>query len=557
MQAITIAIGQTGIDFFARQFLANKIVSLLQGLNPPDRTIPIDQFEYSTDYDDWTISNMAVQLTNGKMSGYAPSYQSIKQGLNSGIAIFTLTFPAGGFTANYKWTESYYWDDLVIGTNNAHNRTGNSTNSFDYAPSFTGLTVQVIVQLAFNQQVNAWQVTVQSANGNSSGETPNIPGNSVLQNQTTGNCSFSSHVSDATAQAIDGIDFANPINQLISGVLKTIPGSGNLGNGIVYDFSIGDSGLVFPNNDGIQMGVKGGASYNSVNFSGSTPPSLPLPISLTDSDTHHLNMYVSNYEVDALTWAFYKAGQLNTIVNASDLPDPNILKVKTYAIYTPALKPYQAFAMQAQIIQNAAPVTSFQLVYQLTTTVMATLQSQLPSSVYNLLSGLQGNNYTSQASLESDLTSATIASSYFQTIEKAAERMAMVATHNIKFILVIQNFEKEEPTITFDITRVDILGNLSLNVNTNKAQTMQFKFFNATWNAAFLNTTIPNFDGSELDTIWAQAGEPNYDQLLTTLGATGVPLPIMQGFQFDFNSAQLSVQQGYVSIVANVQLTNS
>ncbi|WP_275575200.1 hypothetical protein [Methylocucumis oryzae] len=41
------------------------------------------------------------------------------------------------------------------------------------------------------------------------------------------------------------------------------------------------------------------------------------------------------------------------------------------------------------------------------------------------------------------------------------------------------------------------------------------------------------------------------------LGATGVPLPIMQNFQFDFSNAELSVQTGYVSILANVVYKNS
>lgn len=553
MQAITIAIGQTGLSFFAQQFLATKITQLLQGLNPPQRTIGIDDFSYGDGSGGtYYITGMSVGLSNGSMSGYNPVYQNVLQGLSNGVAIFTLNFAAGGFTANYAWEESYNWEDIGYVGNIRYDHKGYTSKNYGYGPTFSGMAIQVVVQFAFNTQANAWQVTVQGTTGDATTQNPNIPSDSVLQNQSSGSCSFSSHVSDATATAIDSINFATPINNLISGILASIPGSGNLGDGILYDFSIGDSGLVFPNNDGIQMGVKGGASYKGTPFSGDTPPSLPLPTPLADSDQHHLNMYVSNYEIDALTWAYYEAGNLNAIVNATDLPDPNVLKVKTYVSYATALKPYASFAMQAQIVQNAAPVTSFQLVYQLTTAVMTTLQAQLPTSVYQLLSGLQGNNYVSQAAFESDLNGATIDPSYFPTIETAAESMGMVVTHDITYTLVIQNFQTPEPNIVFQITRVDILGNLALNINSNQAQTMQFKFFNATWVATFVSSTIPNFDGTVLDMVWGQAGEPEYETLLNQLGSTGVPIPIMQGLQFDFANAVLSVQQGYVSILANV-----
>jgi len=37
------------------------------------------------------------------------------------------------------------------------------------------------------------------------------------------------------------------------------------------------------------------------------------------------------------------------------------------------------------------------------------------------------------------------------------------------------------------------------------------------------------------------------------MGKTGVPLPIMSGFQFLFSQAELSVQDGFVSIKSQVQ----
>ena len=561
MQALTIAIGKTGIHFFAQQFLTNQILTLLKGLNPPGRTIPVNSFSYGDGNDTWTINNLNIQLNNGSLVGYSPSYQGVVQGTNNNVAVFTLSFPAGSFVASYDWVEAYDWVDSGSVDNNGHDypyrHTGSKTKNCDYSPSFSGLTVQVIVQFVFNTQTNAWEMTVQNTQGNATSQDPNIPKDSILQKQSGGNCNFETHVSDATTKAIDNIDFAKPISDLISGILKTIPGSGNLGNGIVYDFSLGDGGILFPNNDGIQMGVKGGASYNGATFSEPSPPSLPFPLPPADSDTHHLCMFVSNYEVDALNWAFYEAGKLNCVVNPDDLPDPNILKVKTYVAQLPALQPYQLFSMQAHIELNSAPTTAFQMVYEITKAVLAQLQTQMPTDQYNLLTNLQGNNYTSLSSLESDLNALGIDQTYYPTVENAAKSMGMVVSHDINFTLVIQNFQTSEPNIVFNVKRTDILANLALGIGPGNTQTMQFSFKNVTYDVTFLNSNIPNLDGTLLAITWSTVGETNYDTLLSKLGASGVPVPIMQGLQFDFSNAQLSIQDSYVSILANVIYQNS
>ncbi len=556
MQALSIGIGKTGIQFFAQQFLATQIANLLKDLTPPYRAITVDSFSYGSGNDTWTINNLNIQLSSGSMVGYAPAYGGVTQGVNNGLAIFTLSFPAGSFVASYAWEEAYDWVDEgsvdVNGHDYPYRHTGSKSKSYDYSPSFSSLNVQVVVQFIYNAQSNAWEVTVQSTQGNATAQDPNIPKDSVLQNQSGGNCSFETHVSDATTQAIDNINFATPVSALISGILQTIPGSGNLGNGILYDFSLGDGGILFPNNDGIQMGVKGGASYNGTAFSGDTAPSLPFPLPPADTDSHHLCMYVSNYEVDALNWAFYTAGKLNTVVNADDLPDPNILKVRTYVAELPALAPYQAFVMQAQIELNSAPTTAFQVVYELTESVLETLQSQLPADQYKLLTNLQGNNYISTDSLESDMTDLGMDSTYFPTVEAAAKSMGMVVNHDITFTLLIQNNQPTLPNIVFNVKRTDILGNLALGIGPASTQTMQFQFNNVVYTVNFISSNIPNLDGTQLGSAWGSAGEFSYDQLLTILGSNGVPVPIMQGLQFDFSNAELSIQDSYISILANV-----
>lgn len=278
-----------------------------------------------------------------------------------------------------------------------------------------------------------------------------------------------------------------------------------------------------------------------------------MPAPLADSDSHHLNMYVSNYEIDALNWAYYKAGKLNLNITPQDLTDPSVLDVSQYTSMEPALAPYSAFVMNAEITQNSAPVTSFQTAYVFTKTVMTYLQSQLPSDVYRLIQALPSNAFLTKASLDAFLTQATVPAQYFTSIEQAGQVAAMSLAQDIKFVLTIQNNQTPQPTIEFSVNRTDVLTNLALGMSKNNTQTMQFGFANADNTVKYIGSSIPGFNGAIFQEFTCNLiGESNYVSTLRNVGKTGVPLPIMEDFQFDFAGAQLSVQQGYVSILANV-----
>ncbi len=558
MQAISIAIGQAGINFFAQHFLVPQLEQLLGKLTPASRTISVPDFSSQNGDVTLFVSNLSIALSNGSLSGFNPVFQKMAQGVVAGVPAFTLNFQAFGFAANYNWFEAYHLvTDTFIPPNSESSIPSDPRNTFTYTPVFAGMAITLVIQFAYNSSTKAWEMTAGKGSASAQGPVANIPRNSILWTQDV-KC-FVGHVDDTTEASITATDFTGLINNLINGVVNSIQGSGQLGNNITYDFSPGDSGLLFPNNDGIQIGVKGGASYNGTAYSGSNPPSLPLPAPLADSDTHHLNMYVSNYEVDALNWAFFQAGKLSTVVNAADLPNPDVLKVKTYVNSDPdALKPYAGRAMQAQIQPKSAPTTAFQLVYELSEAVLDVLQKQLPASIYNDLSSLGGNNYASAASLESDLSGNNIPSTYFATIEAAAQSMGMVVTHDIDYVLTILDFQPTQPTITFNIKRVDIMSNLSLGLGgaNNTVQTLQFSFINASWTETFIGSTIPKLNSDGFGDIWGTAGETQYATLMQELGKNGVPLPIMQGFSFDFTNAELSIQENYLSILANVQYTS-
>lgn len=555
MQAMTLSIGQAGINFFAQNLVGTQLQTLLGGLKPQDNTISVPNFNtfgfgYSCSY-----SNISVNLTNGSLIGFVPQYTGVQQtaaGTPAGSQ-FTLNLQASNFTAQYKWSEAA--DEYCCYTGGGEFPACNSdhdTGSWTYSPQIGQLAVVITTAFQYQASSNTWTITtVGNSTATSTNVTPNIPGQSVIQNQDT-HC-FSSNVSDATAQSIATIDFSTPINQVIPPLLKSIPASGDLGSGIVFDWSLGDSGLTFPNCNGISIGVAGRVSYNGTYFEGQAAPTLPVPPVPANTDTHHLQTYVSDYEINALQWAFFKAGKLNTTATPGTIPDPNALKVKTYVSWVSALKPYAACNMQADIQPLSAPTAVFQQVWMMSQTNIDNLKPQLPSNVWSILNNnLGGNSYVNVAALTQDLGLFGVDSSFYTTIENATSAMGMVANHNIQMKLTILDGSANQPNIIFSVVRQDILSNLGLGI-AGTAQTMQYQFVEVSSSATFVSSTIPNFPGSQMEGIWATAGDPQYDTVLSLMGQTGVPLPIMSGFQFLFNQATLSVQQGYVSIVANVQ----
>jgi len=283
-------------------------------------------------------------------------------------------------------------------------------------------------------------------------------------------------------------------------------------------------------------------------------PDLPFPAPPTDTDTHHVVMYVSNYEIDALYSACRQKGRLDAKVGPADLKgDAEILKTNTYKDI-PGFKNYPHRDIEAQIAPNADPLTSFQEVWLFTKTVMGTLKTQLPADVYQNITGFDAEAYVSKSVLEQDLKDVNIESKYFDTIEKAAGGPGMVVKSDLNFKLVIQTFKDPLPYISFSVKRTDVFTGLGLKIGSGNRQLLTFSVRHADYTATFGDSNIKDFKWS-LDfgqTFWSKVGEDGYDTVMRDVGAAGSPLPIMQGFKFDFADAQLSVQQGFVSILAKV-----
>jgi hypothetical protein len=543
MQAITIAIGKAGYTFFAQRLLADKLARALQLLRPLDKDISVPA--PNEDY-----RNIWVRLRNGQLAGFAPAFQNIQQ--QSG-GTFVLTLAASNFTVNYHWQENYdkryIYQDPVTGYTDVSWRP--EQNDYQYSPSIGNLTVTVNVEFKFEN--DAWRFCAIDSHGTPSNVSHNLPSGSLVGSDL--GCA-GGHFSDVTLDSIRNIDFGTPIADVLPPLLGSIPASGHLTPDIVFEFGRGDSGLTFPSNGGIQMGVTGGASYKGTPFPGAKPTALPLPAPPGDNDPRHLTMYVSNYEIDALNWAFWKAGKLDLDIKPQDLSDPSALNVSTYTTFEPTLKPYAAFVMYAHVVQDTAPTTTFQTVYDYTAGVMAQLQKQLSPDVYQKIQRLPSNAYLSKKDLAAFLTSATVPQDDFARIESAGKTTAMVLAQQLTYTLSIQTGQPPLPYIKFRVDRKDVLTDLGLGLSSNHAQTLKFAFANATNAVTFLESSIPKFDGTIFaQVVWPVTAEGLYAQNLADLGKTGAPLPIMQGFRFVFDKAAVSVQDRFVSIEAKVEYT--
>lgn len=562
MQALTLSIGQAGIDYFSRQFFASQLVNLLEGLALPDRTIAVGDFlATGVGWSD-SYSDINVYLTSGTLQGFTPAYQGVKQ-LASGQPAgsqFQIAFGAGAFTAQYNWHETgsdYFCSSSGHGTFCHGNQID---NTFQYAPRFDSITVQVTTAFTYDKSSNTYLFTGVGSTATTGTESPNIPGGSVLQNEDS-EC-FSSHVSSATSAAVSAIDFTGTISGALPSLLKTVQGSGDLGNGIAFGFALGDSGMAFSTvsgQNGVSIGVTGTVSYEGAAYPGAAPQGLPMPPVPASTSTNHLQTYVSDYSVNGLQWAYFKAGLLTTTATPGTVPDPRVLKCATYVASIPAFKPYAMYGMQAAVTPLAAPVTTFQQVWEFTQDAVNALQKQLPTNVWNILNtAMIGNSYLSSKDLDDDLAAYGVPTENVTAIANATVGMGMVVVHDLQFVLTILDGASPQPTITFSVQRTDIQTRLSLGVTQvagSKAQTMQFAYLNNSYAATFVSSTVPKFpDGEQFaDIIWPQVGEPAYDNVLAAMGKAGVPIPIMSGFNFVFGGAQLSVQEGYVSIQAQIE----
>jgi hypothetical protein len=106
MQALTLAISLTGLRYLVQYYLGGSMESVLStGLVPPDTTVPVQDIVVDpTKAGSTRYTNIRVSLSGGSLENFKPIFQSLTQGDNSR---FTITLVASGMSVHYTWSEHY------------------------------------------------------------------------------------------------------------------------------------------------------------------------------------------------------------------------------------------------------------------------------------------------------------------------------------------------------------------------------------------------------------------------------------------------------------------
>ncbi|MEV6670061.1 hypothetical protein [Streptomyces sp. NPDC051162] len=552
MQALTLAIGPEGVKFFTRWLVNESLMSRLQQLKPPGRTINLPNFDTGAST---RCRNLQIVLSNSRLDDFRPSYQGVTQG-NGGK--FSVGLKAVDFAASYNWRETWqqerctphmcYYSDM-------------GPDDYQYRPLVASLKTSVTLGFAYRSETNTYDVTCEGIGTPAVDSNGDIPGGSILN---SGRDCYHNQAKDEAANALKNIDFTSALNGVMPKLIKSIAASGELVPGLItYDFAVGDSGVTFPDNDqGIRIGVTGRVAYQGTWYPGAEPPNLPVPTP-PGAGGKHLRAYVSDYEINALHWAYFNAKRLNRVVKPGDpsITNPDVLKVKTYARKLPSLQPYDWCTFRVEATPLIAPVAAFQKVWHYTKAVMDTLATQLPEDVVKRIQGLGGEVFAERKTVVDRLIKSKVPAEHHSKIADTAETMGMVISQDVRFKMVIQE-DDGEPDIIFRMKRTNCLVDLGLGRGTDdsRIQTMKYRFHRVSEKppeVSFVSSTVPGFEGQDFGgDFWDYTGETAYAQTLDMMGQNGVPLPIMDGFGFRFDDAKLRIQTGYVEIDSNIEFVS-
>lgn len=551
LQGITVAISPSGASYFADILLANQIASRLKNISVPSKTISVGDITLSSSKGGSTIAHdIKINLQSGSLSGFDPTFTSLTQG-DGGQ--FTMILTAKNFVVNYKWNETY--DEQLCSIIGCHTFQ-HENNTYDYSVGIGAMTITIVFK--FEYANSAWALTLVSATPDSSNLTPNIPSDSIVNSEEYAGC-FKTSVSDTTKSAVDTIDFSGAINTAVTPAFGSIPSTGQLTSDISFNFPMGPSGLTFPNNSGIATGVTGDTTYGTTEYPGTNPPQLALP---PIPANNHLQYYASDYTFNSLFWAFFEAGLLVATASPSNVPDPAALNTANYK-NTPLQALYDAYpnaGMTAKITALAAPTVTFASIYDLTAANLPNLKSQLPDSVYTSLQAISGQVYMNEAAffqaLQQTLGQAA-ADQYKTIIEGVALVVGAVVTHSIQVVLNVISGGSAIPVIIFDVTETDVLQGFALGI-AGTTQTLQFQFqiVQPLTTATFVSSTIPGINSGDWGFIYNWVLQPVFATEVAKMGQNGVALPRINGFDFLFKNATITLQPGYAAVLADVQYTS-
>ncbi len=110
------------------------------------------------------------------------------------------------------------------------------------------------------------------------------------------------------------------------------------------------------------------------------------------------------------------------------------------------------------------------------------------------------------------------------------------------------------PVITFAVSQTDTLTELALGVS-GTTQTLQFvfKIVPSETTTTFVSSPISGINGGDFGMIWMSALQPVYAQEVAKMGTAGVALPRITGFDFLFDQAKITIEDGFVAVLTDVK----
>jgi hypothetical protein len=481
----------------------------------------------------------------------------------------------GNVEADYAWSESYTETRWIMGWKSA-GHWGNpqpGSGNFTYRINIQNISIPATFKLAVG--VGGYQLTYISSSSNFGSETPNYPcGTILLEPQDGPGCSWTNAAASLTNVGLDG--FGCSVDAALRPIFASIADTGKLQVvrdkktvTVEFDFlAPGESGLVFPDGGGIQIGAKGGVSVNDVPYPKTPPKALGLPPVPTGASAPHVVYFIQDYAVNALFWGFHEAGVLTATLQSGDITDGQALETSTYeggSLNNLAMKYPGKF--MAGLSAREAPTVSFQMVYAFTAQNLEAIQQALGPTVWakfgTEIEQLKDQRYSSQTGLETELSLLdSNLSPYAPVIEQHTGTKGIVVNHTTRCVLNVLQQQTAIPVITFDVVQIFLMEGLQLGQSSSKAaQSVIFTFIQPMAKlpvASFVSSTLPGVNSGDFADVW-NALRPNWQEVFAAVGAAGLPLPRIPGFDFLFDKNTLPEVvlpgpggDGYLSVTANV-----
>jgi hypothetical protein len=587
MQPVTVAISPTGIQYLLKSLLGDQIAQALHSNLKAAPTYGFQPNGFSYYYDDNKgnfyrndYSNISVNISGGQFQNVSAVFSGGGQGPDDNSQ-FTIAMTVSNVEADYPsgWNETYtlqpYKSVPVPGGAPYWAPNGPSqpcNNTYNYSVNLPSLTIDAVFKLSVSGR--SYELTYVQSSADAGNPQPNIPGGSIL-NQQPGSCGDAgTHISAATVNQIDSMDYGSCVAAVLNPIFASIGESGQLGP-VTFDFLAPSdhkpTPLLFPSAGGIQIGAKGAVSANGTTYSPSAPTDLPFPPIPTGTPPPHVTYFVQDYEVNALFWGFFFAGVLKTSLSRGDIKDdPQALMTDTYqgTSLNTLWSHYKNRNMTADLTALVEPTVSFTNIYQFTSDNLAKVEQDVggANTQYGKdIAQLTPGTYSGQAGLEQALNDQDSGlMPYAATIEQDIAVPGVVVAHMVRCVLNVEATATDPPApavITFDVPQTFVMQDLQLGPSsTGKTQSVIFTFIQPLDifpQPIFVSSTLPGVNNADFNDVWT-ALRANWQQAFSAIGAAGLPLPRIPGFDFLFDQAAVTVNpavpgtDGYFSITTNL-----